>query len=251
MGAKLAIAMAAACIALGAVWIARRNTTAGGPATSELAARPRPRRDAPSPTRDDELAAMLSELLRTPVELAEPADELVRLEAAGDESAEVAEQSPPPAPLDASALMLGDEREPNVARADGMLGARIKGEWPNGGPQFEAEQALDEDGAWRLDGAWRAWYPNGQLEELGGYVQGFEHGKWNWWWSNGAAMAHGAFDEGVRVGEWVFWHPNGVTIGEGRYVDGLRSGPWIFRGADGRVREDFSGTFEEGRRVGP
>lgn len=247
----MASAASVALVALGLAWFAHRAWSDREPSATELAARPRPRSEAQPPPRDEALEAMLSELLRNPVESSELVDELERLEAASADSAEVLQLQPQPAPPDAAALVLGDEREPNVARADGLSGALISGEWPDGGAKFEAQQALDEDGAWRLDGAWRAWYPNGQLEELGGYAQGFEHGQWSWWYSSGASMARGAFEDGVRVGAWTFWHPNGVVIGEGAYDDGRRSGRWLFRGADGRVREDFSGEYDFGERVGP
>lgn len=251
MNSRLGMIALLACAALGVVWLALRALSDDAPSASEHAAQPRPRAQAPAPRRDEALEAMLSELLRTPVEVAEPLDELERLEAAGEDASASTPPALLPAPPAAAALVLGDDREPNVARAEGLSGALVGGEWPNGEAKFEAQQALDEDGQWRLDGAWRAWYPSGQIEELGGYAQGFEHGEWSWWYSNGALMARGMFDNGARVGAWTFCHPNGVVIGEGAYEAGLRSGPWIFRAADGSVREDFSGEYESGARVGP
>ncbi len=252
MRASLAVsAVLVSAVALFA-WLALRAPHQTASETAERSARPRAPRE---PQRDEPLEAMLSELMRVEVDSRAELDGLERLESAPTESAEAssapAAHAPlPPQPV-ASELLLGAERVPNAARVELLEGAFVSGVWSNGATMFEASQALDEDGAWRLDGRWRAWYPNTQLEELGGYLQGFEHGQWSWWYSNGALMARGTFDKGVRVGEWAFWHPNGVVIGEGAYDEGRRTGRWVFRGADGRVHEDFSGLYDFGERVGP
>lgn len=236
-------------------WLALRAPDKSASDIVERSARPRPSRAPREPQRDDELAAMLAELMRIEVDPSDGVDELERLERAQAVGADSREndsvRTSIPPPPEASELLLGAERVPNVARVERLDGPFVSADWPNGTVMFEARQALDEDGAWRLDGGWRAWYANAQLEELGGYVQGFEHGPWSWWYSNGALMARGRFDEGVRVGEWAFWHPNGVVIGEGAYDEGRRTGRWVFRGADGRVHEGFSGNYEFGERVGP
>lgn len=235
----------------GIAWLWSRSSEQSASEFDQSAARPRPSSAPREPERDLELEAMLSELMRLEVETPEPVDELERLEMAESVAPQAAAPIQTAPPAAEAPLLLGDGRVPNSTRVDGLDGPFVSGAWPDGGTMFEATQALDEDGAWRLDGSWRAWYPGGQIEEVGGYVQGFEHGSWSWWYANGALMARGSFDHGMRVGEWAFWHPNGVVIGEGAYEDGRRSGQWTFRGADGRIREDFSGRYEFGSRVGP
>jgi hypothetical protein len=205
-------------------------------------ARPTRRADAQT-QRDSALDSMLAELVRTPVEPIADDAEL-------DDAGENVEAKPRPAPDSVASLVLA-EREPNLSRVAYLQGEFLRGEWPAGGAKFEAHQRRDEDGVWTLEGPWRAWYPNGTLEELGGYRGDREHGEWLWWYANGAEMARGAFEDGERVGVWTFWHPSGVVIGEGPYVAGLRSGRWTFRFADGSPHSDFSGLYEEGERVGP
>lgn len=193
--------------------------------------------------RDSALDSMLAELVRTPVEPVADDAEL-------DDAGENVQAKPRPAPDSVASLVLR-EHEPNLSRVAYLEGEFLRGEWPAGGLKFEAHQRLDADGVWALEGPWRAWYPNGTLEELGGYRGDREHGEWLWWYANGAEMARGAFEDGERVGVWTFWHPSGVVIGEGPYVAGLRSGRWTFRFADGSPHSEFSGLYEEGERVGP
>ena len=210
-------------------------------------ARPTRRTDART-QRDSALDSMLAELVRTPVEPVAEDAELDDTEL--DNAGENVPAKPRPAPDSVASLVLR-ERESNLSRVELLEGEFVRGEWPAGGAKFEAHQRVDEDGVWSLDGPWRAWYPDGTLEELGSYRGDREHGEWLWWYANGAEMARGAFEDGERVGVWTFWHPNGVVIGEGPYVAGLRSGRWTFRFADGSPHSDFSGLYEEGERVGP
>jgi len=233
----------AAVLSLGALTAALWLRADDGRDGERESARPRRRPEAQT-QRDTALDSMLAELVRTPVESVADDEEFDR----GSGEPQAAEPRPAPDWV-ASLVLVG--REPNLSRVAYLQGEFLRGEWPAGGLKFEAHQRLDEDGVWSLEGPWRAWYPNGTLEELGGYRTDREHGAWTWWYANGAEMARGAFEDGERVGRWTFWHPSGVVIGEGPYVAGLRSGRWTFRFADGSPHSEFSGRYEEGERVGP
>lgn len=140
-------------------------------------------------------------------------------------------------------------RQPNLERVRGLTGERIVADWPTGARCFEAEQKLAPDGEWRLDGSWKAWYPNGQIEELGSYRADREHGFWRWWYEDGRPMAEGSFDDGVRNGRWRFTHRNGSPLSVGDYTAGKRSGRWTFWYDFGEIDEDHSGVYRDGVRV--
>lgn len=231
--------MALAAAAFVAVWFASRDRRLPN---DEPAARP----TRPEPRSDDGLARMLGELMRTPVTPTGKGDE-----SQAASSNEKPAQTPHDPELPPPQLVLGPDREPNLVRVSGLRGEFVEGAWPNGARKFHAHQRQWRNGVWVLEGEWRAWYPNGEMEELGGYLDDVEHGPWSWWYASGAPMARGRFDEGLRVGWWTFWHPNGVVIGEGEYVDGERTGRWTFRYPNGSLHADYSGVYEEGERVGP
>ncbi len=217
---------------------------------AKLAARPSRLNVRESRSSDDELNSMLAELLRTPVE---PRDALAELEgvtepAPEEAPAETPAETPTELPSEIEDLVLLD-REPNLSRVAHAETELVRGEWPDGARKFEARQTRLEDGSWQLNGEWRAWYPSGVLEELGGYRHDLEHGEWSWWYANGEPMAKGAFKDGQRIGAWTFWHPNGVAIGEGSYEHGTRSGRWTFRLANGEPHRDYSGVYDGGYRV--
>jgi hypothetical protein len=209
---------------------------------ADLAARPSRLEVRESRSSDKELNSMLAELLRTPVE---PRDALAELEGVSDDASS---ETPTELPEEIEELVLLD-REPNLSRVADAETEFARGEWADGARQFEARQTRLEDGTWRLNGEWRAWYPNGTLEELGGYRDDREHGEWSWWYANGEPMAKGAFKDGERIGAWTFWHPSGVVIGEGSYERGLRSGRWTFRLANGETHSEYSGVYDGGYRV--
>jgi len=246
---KKALLPIALALAAGAVWFVLSSPRDEAEVDS-LAAKPPPRAERAPPSRDVELDALLSEILREPVESgrADAVDgEPVAAATAGSREAReetlATEQSLAP-----SKLILLD-REPNLLRVEALVGPVIQRRWPNGALMLEARQTLNENGFWALDGGWRAWFPDGVLEELGEYRDDLEHGRWTWFWANGTVQAEGEFDHGVRVGCWKFWHPNGVVIGEGCYESGARSGRWTFRRGDGSVISDYSGEYREGYRV--
>jgi hypothetical protein len=234
---------ALALLALGALSV-RYLSEGGGELTSTESRAARPSRGEVRESRssDDELNAMLAELLRTPVE---PRDALAELEGVADEPPT---ELPTELPAEIAELVLL-EREPNLSRVADAETELARGEWPDGARQFEARQMRLEDGSWRLNGEWRAWYPNSVLEELGGYRDDREHGEWSWWYANGEPMAKGAFKDGERAGAWTFWHPNGVVIGEGSYEHGERAGRWTFRLANGESHPEYSGVYDGGYRV--
>lgn len=155
----------------------------------------------------------------------------------------------PPGDAERALAELDTAHAADRERAAGRPGSLVRGTWPGGAKRFEGHQTKLDDGSWVLDGAWSAWHANGELEQLGAYVRGREHGDWQWWYASGAPQAEGRFADGARVGTWTYWHEHGDKLAEGAWVAGERSGRWTFWHADGRVHAGASGEYRDGQRV--
>jgi hypothetical protein len=170
---------------------------------------------------------------------------LARLSSPRDDASPSRSRDAAPAPGTREPVVPGDGRVPNLERVRGLRGERVSGRWPNGERMFEARQRRF-DGQWKLDGRWESWHANGEIEELGGYRAGREHGDWQWWYASGMPLAEGRFEDGSRTGRWTFWHENAQKMAEGAYVGGLPEGRWTFWFEDGRVYAGASGEYRAG-----
>jgi len=55
------------------------------------------------------------------------------------------------------------------------------------------------------DGLWYAYHANGQVQTMGHYVNGVEHGRYAVYYENGSVRYTGMYDHGKRVGKWMFF----------------------------------------------
>ena len=55
------------------------------------------------------------------------------------------------------------------------------------------------------DGLWYAYHSNGQVQTMGHYVNGVEHGRYAVYYENGSVRYTGMYDHGKRVGKWMFF----------------------------------------------
>ena len=124
--------------------------------------------------------------------------------------------------------------------------------WPNGIVRFQGDGRVGQE-----QGEWSYRYRDGQLREHGRFREGRRVGRWEQWFPNGqrANVGERAWVEergaSERQGAWRFWHENGVLRAEGNYVDGQRVGSWTFHKADGSLEEALTGTYQEGKKIGP
>ncbi len=152
-------------------------------------------------------------------------------------------------------------------------GEQIVDYFDDGQALFEAQQSLDENGTWVLDGRWTAWHENGQLHESGAYSMRKEVGLWEWWGTDGSQVARGSFDQGKREGPWTYWYPDGIKMvdanyregkgeglwtlfhengmrkAQGEFLNGEISGYWTIWKENGEVNEERTGRYEGGERV--
>jgi hypothetical protein len=139
--------------------------------------------------------------------------------------------------------------------------------WPSGGPKVE-RHVIDMDGHKVLDGDFKSWFENGQIEAEGRYAKGQLTGAWITHWPNGAVASRGRYVHDKRDGKWTFFHDDrsedlansgdyhfdmskyadGATSCEGYLRDGKRHGPWTFYWSDHAVQ--FEGNFRNGLREG-
>ena len=59
-----------------------------------------------------------------------------------------------------------------------------------------------------LDGVWKSWYENGQLESEGIYKLDEPEGIWKSWYKNGKLHAEGLFKTGLLI-SYKSWFKNG------------------------------------------
>lgn len=76
--------------------------------------------------------------------------------------------------------------------------------FPNG--QLQVEAMFDN----RVPvGRWTYWYPDGVTQVMGDYKNGKPHGIWTWWHPNSRKKSEGQFSEGKSIGEWRYWDDKG------------------------------------------
>jgi antitoxin component YwqK of YwqJK toxin-antitoxin module/predicted nucleic acid-binding Zn ribbon protein len=133
--------------------------------------------------------------------------------------------------------------------------------YPNGALKSRGHVRQDADKNYVLVGLWTYWFPNGQKEAEGEYVNGQEGGKrggtgilvdgrngpWTIWHSNGQKRQVSEYKNG---NEWVrtTWHENGQMEAQGRYEDGKEEGVWTTWHKNGK--KDREGSFKNGKLEG-
>lgn len=89
---------------------------------------------------------------------------------------------------------------------------------PNGKPEVviymegkgeEAEKVME-----------KVYYPNGQLEYVGRFENGVEHGEWVYYYEDGAKKSLETWVNGVENGVFLDYSPDGQVYRELHYVNG-------------------------------
>ena len=91
--------------------------------------------------------------------------------------------------------------------------------WPNG--QLREEWG-EIDG--KKEGVRRAWHENGQLAHECMWVNGKRVGEWRSWWPGGQLESSMWFEAGERHGSSKAWYPDGTLRREGTFVNDLHEG---------------------------
>jgi antitoxin component YwqK of YwqJK toxin-antitoxin module len=90
-------------------------------------------------------------------------------------------------------------------------------------------------------------FPNGEKEIEGEYLNDKRHGKWTYWFDNGNKWSEGVFEKGVSNGKFTIWYKSGKKQYEASYKNGKPSGLWIFWDEDGKKTKEV--YFEKGEKI--
>ncbi len=78
-------------------------------------------------------------------------------------------------------------------------------------------------------------YPNGQRESEGQYVNGQRVGTFVWWYANGQQRTVGEYQDDREHGQWTWWHKNGMKEARGEFLAGEKVANWSLWDAEGRL----------------
>ena len=83
----------------------------------------------------------------------------------------------------------------------------------------------------------------------GSFRNGKKEGPWVIYYDNGQLSLKGTYKDGQEDGPWVTYYIDGQVEKKGTYKDGRREGPWVSYDKDGTVNGEYTGTFEDGKKV--
>jgi len=116
----------------------------------------------------------------------------------------------------------------------GTMSAPVFDWWTN-----RAQLAAPEGSTLLKHGSWTSWYPNGQMQTEGEFVDDVPNGHFTWWHENGQKQAEGNYNAGAQTGRWVSWHANGQRETECTYRGPLMTGKFYRWTAEGQLAEFY------------
>jgi len=94
---------------------------------------------------------------------------------------------------------------------------------------FYSNHQLQETGKYKDDkkeGEWKTYYENGQLEEIGLYKDDKKEGEWKTYYENGQLKKNITYKNDAKTRERKWHYENGQLEETGKYKDGLQEGEW-------------------------
>jgi antitoxin component YwqK of YwqJK toxin-antitoxin module len=104
----------------------------------------------------------------------------------------------------------------------------------DGKVRIERQIAFFSDNHFEADGAYKEYYPNGQLFVEGTYSRGRQHGEWTFYFDNGKLNRKAIYKEGKPDGPRDVLRADGTLSSKRGFADGLRDGDWITYDASGK-----------------
>lgn len=99
-----------------------------------------------------------------------------------------------------------------------------------------------------LQGYYKAYYANGQLQDHGHFLQGKPDGPWKQYHASGELKADGFYQNGVQHGHWKFYYESGVLRSEGQMHKGQLDGEWKYYFENGALKQQ--GLYAAGKACG-
>lgn len=123
-----------------------------------------------------------------------------------------------------------------------------QGEWKHYYPSGQ-EQSQGRYVNGRREGKWKFYYPSGKLEQEGEYSKGKYEGKWLWYHENEQLWRDEEYSDGKEEGPAVEMNAQGDTVAIGTYLDGLRDGDWTVTYGDIKEVGKYVNDNREGKWV--
>lgn len=99
-----------------------------------------------------------------------------------------------------------------------------------------------------LEGAYTAYYTNGQQKIKGYYENNVATGLWEYFYENGNPKMRGTLQDNIYHGVWEYFYENGNLQMKGAVYDTTRSGDWQFFYERGTLKRE--GNFKDGKKDG-
>ena len=119
---------------------------------------------------------------------------------------------------------------------------------PQGGLEEKEGLKYEIDSQVPYNGPYEFYHDNGQLQQLGNFIEGKENGPFEFYHDNGQLQKLGNLIEGKTNGIWELYYDNGQLQERGNYKDNNRNGPFEFYYDNGQLQE--RGNFIEGKTNG-
>jgi antitoxin component YwqK of YwqJK toxin-antitoxin module len=132
-----------------------------------------------------------------------------------------------------------------ILSCDEGLIERIIASYPNGTPS-KIEYYKIENGEEVLVKHVR-FFPNGEKQEEGGYLDGKRDGIWTYWHENGNKWSEGFYHAGQNEGKSTVWYENGEIQYSGFYKNDKPDGKWAFYSSNGKKVKEV--TYSEGKKI--
>lgn len=121
--------------------------------------------------------------------------------------------------------------------------------YPDGSPQIERQVTRYSDERLVNDGAYREYFPNGQIFVEGAYEKGDQQGQWTYWHDNGQKNRTVNYTNGVPDGSWEVYRRDGSLEAKRSFVNGSRNGEWTVYDTNGNDPLRIM-NFKDGKRHG-
>ncbi len=111
----------------------------------------------------------------------------------------------------------------------------------------ESYYTLGDEGS-ALEGEYRSFFLNGNLESKGNFVNDTTAGLWIFYYESGKPKMKGRFENNKTVGKWEYYYENGNKSMSGEIRAGKRMGLWTFYYESGELESE--GNYRDGQRDG-
>lgn len=116
--------------------------------------------------------------------------------------------------------------------------------FPNGNKQSEGPYVNNNQ-----SGEWTNWYDNGKIKDKGSFDEnGKKEGAWSEWYKSGGIKCEGSYKEDKEVGLWTFYYRNGEKSSYGNFINGKKDGLWDAWHSN--KTQDSKGIYEVGKMQG-